>query len=58
MRTRNLSRLTPDQLRELHQGWLDLVDRWVALRNARRTRSCRRQVKAIERVARRRRIHL
>ncbi len=58
MRTRNLTRLTPDQLRQLHQGWLDLVDTWVALRNQRHTRYCRRQVKAIERVARHRHIHL
>jgi hypothetical protein len=58
MRTRNLSRLTPDQLRQLHQGWLALADDWAALRNQRRTRYCRRQIKAIERVARRRDIHL
>ncbi|HZD02809.1 MAG TPA: hypothetical protein VFA46_22235 [Actinomycetes bacterium] len=48
----------PDQLRQAHQEWLELVDKWVALRNPRRTRRCLLQVKTIELVARRRRIHL
>jgi hypothetical protein len=58
MRSRNLARITPDQLRELHQGWLALLDDWAGLRNQRRSRYCRRQVRAIERAARRRRIRL
>jgi hypothetical protein len=48
----------PDQLRQAHQEWLELLDKWVALRNLRRTRRSLLQVKTIERVARRRRIRL